>query len=717
MVFSRMISGSAFPRRLLGRPEAQDLAASRMPWVLGAMLFWVVLIVMRLLWLQVFRHKEYRRRAQQQHTTTIPILPIRGELRDRRGGSLAISLKVESLFVTPPAFYPDSNTEKGEQSRNWGEPDLREAQKVAAKLAPILEMPKPLILSKLLHKKPFVYIERQLSASQVAAIRALKLDGIDFLPESKRFYPRGSLACQILGFTNIDGLGQLGIENVYNAQLAGQPGEMVAPRDAKGRLLSPEETYTRIPVNGSTLQLTIDATIQHLVEQALEEGVRVHHPLSAYAVVVDPNTGEILAIAGTPTFDPNNVIPRKFMNRNLADFTPTEKQEYKQEMDRQRAARKVHPMEDSYEPGSTMKIFTAAIALEERKVRLGEQIYCENGRWVYNRTLTISDTHRHGLLSFEQILWLSSNIGAAKIGTRLDPATHYHYLRKFGFGEQTGLNFPGETSGRLIAPDRWSGTTQPTMSYGYGLSASPLQILMAGCVLANGGKLMQPYLVQKVFNDQGVMLQEYKPRIKESQVISEETSSLMREALKGVITQGTARKAQLDGGVVAFGKTGTARKIFNGKYDIRKHYSSFMGFFPADKPQYGMLFMFDEPGGDLTGGDVAAPLFKKIGDGIMRYRMTGADLDQKADLKLSLRDWPTSENDEAVVHVEVGKVPELRGLTLKSAVHRVVLAGGVPKVEGLDGAASAAYQVVGQSPEPGAAMESGAVVNLRLKEP
>ena len=183
------------------------------------------------------------------------------------------------------------------------------------------------------------------------------------------------------------------------------------------------------------------------------------------------------------------------------------------------------------------------------------------------------------------------------------------------------------------------------MCYGYGLSASPLQILMAGCVLANGGKLMQPYLVQKVFNDQGVMLQEYKPRIKESQVISEETSSLMREALKGVITQGTARKAQLDGGVVAFGKTGTARKIFNGKYDIRKHYSSFMGFFPADKPQYGMLFMFDEPGGDLTGGDVAAPLFKKIGDGIMRYRMTGADLDQKADLKLSLRDWPTSEND------------------------------------------------------------------------
>jgi membrane peptidoglycan carboxypeptidase len=228
---------------------------------------------------------------------------------------------------------------------------------------------------------------------------------------------------------------------------------------------------------------------------------------------------------------------------------------------------------------------------------------------------------------------------------------------------------------------------------------------------------MQPYLVQKVFNDQGVMLQEYKPRIKEQRVISEETSALMRETLKGVITQGTARKAQLDGGVVAFGKTGTARKIINGKYDPRRHYSSFMGFFPADKPQYGMLFMLDDPAGGLTGGDVAAPLFKKIGDGIMRYRTTGADPEQEADLKLSLRDWPTSDNDEAVVHVEIGKVPALRGLTLKSAVHRVVLAGGIPKVEGLEEKSSSAYQVVGQSPEPGENLEAGTVVRLRLKEP
>lgn len=716
MVLSKFMSHPTAPRRLLGRPEAQDLAATRMPWVLGGMLLWVLMVLLRLFWLQVVRHKEFHRRAEQQHTTTIPIPPIRGELRDRKGGSLAISLKVESLFATPPVFYPQAKTGKGEQVRAWGEPDRARAKAVAARLAPILDIPQSVVLERLLRKKPFVYIERQMPVSKAETIKALKLEGVDFLPESKRFYPRGSLACQILGFTNIDGVGQLGIENAFNDQLAGQPGELVAPRDAKGRLLIPEETYTKIPVNGSTLQLTIDATIQHIVEEALEEGVRAYRPLTAYAVVVDPNTGEILAMAGTPTYDPNNVLPRKFLNRDPASFSASEKEEYKRELDRQRAARKVHPVEDTYEPGSTMKVFTAAIALEERKVHLGELINCEDGRWTYNSTLTVTDTHHNGTLTFEEVLWRSSNIGAAKIGLRLSPATHYQYLRKFGFGEPTGLNFPGETAGRLYAPDRWSSTTQPTMCYGYGLSTSPLQILMAGSALANGGKLMQPYLVQKVFNDQGVMLQEFRPRIR-SQAISEETSALMREALKGVITSGTARRAKLDGDVEAFGKTGTARKIINGKYDPRKHYASFMGFFPADKPQYGMLFMLDEPISGLSGGDVAAPLFKRIGDGIMRYRITGQGLDPEADLKLSLRDWPVSENDEAVVHIEVGKVPDLTGLSLKSAVHRIVLAGGIPKVEGLQEKPATAFVVASQSPEPGAPLDAGAIVKLRLSEP
>jgi cell division protein FtsI (penicillin-binding protein 3) len=709
---------------LLGRPEAQELAASRLPWVLGGILLWIAMVILRLLWLQVVEHPYYRRRAERLHTTVVPILPIRGELRDRRGGSLAISLKVESLFVAPPSFYPDYRAGKGDSDRSWGEPDRDKAQHVADVLAPILESPPNAVLEKILRKKSFVWIERQLPGGKVAALKAAikdnKLDGVDFLPESKRHYPRGSLACQILGFVNIDGLGQLGIERTYDEQLAGKPGELIAPRDAKGRMLILQENYAKIPVNGSTLQLTIDATIQHIVEEGLEAGVQQSHPLTAYAVVVDPFTGEILAMAGTPTFDPNHVVPKRFMNRSESEWTAQDKEDYKRELERQKAARKVHPVEDSYEPGSTMKIFTAAMALEERKVHLGEPINCEGGHWRYADKV-VTDTHHNGMLTFEEILWKSSNVGAAKIGMRMDPGVHYQYLRKFGFGEPTGLNFPGETSGRLMAPDRWSKTTQLTMSFGYGLSASPLQVLMAGCALANGGKLMQPFIVEKIFNDQGVMLAEYKPRVRE-QVVSEETSAMMREALKGVITNGTGRLAQLDGGIEAFGKTGTSRKLVplpNGKlgYDPRRHYASFMGFFPAEHPQYGMLFMLDDPQGALTGGDVAAPLFKKIGDGIMRYRLSLPDSGQEADLKLGLRDWPVSENDEAVVHVEMGKVPDLKGLTLKSAIQRVVMAGGSPRIQGLGPARQRAHRVEEQEPAPGTPLESGGKVTIKLRNP
>jgi len=700
------------PRRLLGRSESDDLLTDRLPWILICITIWVAMIFLRLIWLQVVEHSYYQTRARHQHTVTIPVEPTRGELRDRRGDFLAISLKVESLFCTPTTFYPNYKIDSSDMSRNFGDPGRDRAIKIASQLEPLIDMPKQVILEKLLRKKPFVWIKRQLSMEQAAAIRALKLEGIGFLPENKRQYPRDSLACQIIGFTNLDGVGQLGIEKAFNEQLAGKRGELVAPRDAKGCILVLRENFSKVPVNGSTLQLTIDSTIQHIVEEALEEGVRRSHPSTAYAVVVNPFTGEILAMAGTPTFDPNQIISKKFINQSEADLSASDKWMYRLEQERQRAARKVHPIEDSYEPGSTMKIFTAAIALEQHKVRSGENINCEGGRWKYYDAV-VTDTHRRDLLSLEQILWFSSNIGSAKIGLRVDPSVYYQYLRKFGFGEPTGLGFPGETSGRLPSNDNWSATSQLTMSYGYGLSVSPLQILMAGSVLANGGKLMQPYIVQKIFNDKGVMIQEFKPRVK-AVVVSEQTAATMRDILKGVITNGTGKMARLSGGIEAFGKTGTARKIINKKYDSRRHYASFIGFFPADRPQYGMLVMLDDPAGDATGGDVAAPIFKKIGDAIMCYRLTNRNRVSESDLRLGLRDWPTSEIKNAVNRVEVGRVPDLKGLTLKSAIHLVVLAGGIPKLEGTFGSSSSAIRVQSQSPLAGAAMEPRTVIRIKL---
>ncbi len=702
-------------RRLLGRQDPQDLLSQRMPWIMGGMALWALLILLRLLWLQGVEHQRYRAKAEQQHTTTVPVPPIRGELRDRRGEPLAISIKVESLFADPRVFYPDYKPGKGED-RQWGNPDRKAASEVAAKLAPILEQTKGQVLDKLLKKKTFVYLERHLPPMKVASIRGMELDGIEFQPESRRFYPRGSLAAQIIGFTNIDGLGQLGIEQSYDRQLAGVKGELIAPRDAHGKLLILQENYSQIPVNGASLQLSLDASIQHIVEDALEEGMRVSRPRTAYAVVVDPQSGEILAMAGTPTFDPNHILPKKFRNRAESELNAGEREELRRELERQKAARKVHPVEDVYEPGSTMKIFTAAIALEERKVRLGERIDCLGGRWLYSpKVPPITDTHQHGVLTFEEVLWQSSNVGAAKIGIRLDPSIHYQYLRKFGFGDATGLNFPGESQGRMIAPDRWSVPTQYTFSYGYGLSTTPLQILMAGCALANGGKLMQPILVQRIFNDKGLLMKEFKPTVR-GQVVSEETANLMKETLKGVLTQGTGKRAKLDNGIESFGKTGTSRKIgADGKYDPKRHFASYMGFFPADRPQFGVLVMLDDPAGDTTGGDVAAPLFKRIGDNILRFRETSPDPDREADLKLSLRDWPVSETDEAAVHVERGRVPDLRGLSLKAAIHRVVLVGGNPRVE--TGSTSTATRVLSQTPEPGAPLEPGTVVKIKAGLP
>ncbi|MCX6548823.1 MAG: penicillin-binding protein 2, partial [Acidobacteria bacterium] len=465
-MFDRFATQPRMPRRLLGRHEPQDLLDSRLSWLMGGMALWVLLILLRLLWLQGWEHKRFKTKAEQQHTTLVDVPPIRGELRDRRGEPLAISIKVESLFADPRVFYPDYKATKGED-RQWGEPNRKAAGEVAAKLATILDQSRAQLQEKLLRRKNFVYLERHLPPLKVSAIRALGLDGIEFQPESRRFYPRGTLAAQLLGFTNIDGAGQLGIEQTFDRQLAGMKGQLIAPRDAHGKLLILQENYSQVPVNGASLQLSIDASIQHLVEDALEEGVRLSHPRTAYAVVVDPQTGEILAMAGTPTFDPNHILPRRFRNRTEAELSAAEREDLKRELERQKAARKVHPLEDVYEPGSTMKIFTAAIALEERKVRLGERIDCLGGRWQYSAKVPpITDTHRHGLLTFEEILWQSSNIGAAKLGIRLDPSVHYQYLRKFGFGEATGLNFPGESQGRLIAPDRWSVPTQYTLSYG-----------------------------------------------------------------------------------------------------------------------------------------------------------------------------------------------------------------------------------------------------------
>lgn len=335
MFLRGMLGGSkAQPKRLMGRPEADGYSDRRLPFVLVPVALWAGSVFLRLVWLQGIQFKDYRAQAEKQHTSILTIQPVRGDLKDRRGLHLAVSRRVESLFVHPHMFYPDYRSVAGE-ARQWGNPDQELVDEVAAKLAPILELPKAKVAERLTRKKAFVFVQRKLMPSKVEAIKALKLEQLGFMVESLREYPMGSLACQILGFTDIDGQGMLGIERTHQALLAGAPGQMLAPKDAKGRFIVDQENYIKVPVNGSTLQLTIDSSIQHITEEALKEAVDRLNPKGAYAVVVDPNTGEILAIAGTPTFDPNHPLPKKFLNRSEAELSPAEKEELEHEKKRQ----------------------------------------------------------------------------------------------------------------------------------------------------------------------------------------------------------------------------------------------------------------------------------------------------------------------------------------------------------------------------------------------
>jgi cell division protein FtsI/penicillin-binding protein 2 len=365
----------------------------------------------RLVWIQLLNHKAYQEKALRQHSVKQTIGPIRGEIRDRNNELLATSLPAENLYVTPPVFYPAHSRTRdasGKTVVQWGEPDLRYAKYFAGRVAKVLERPESYVLERFLRKSEWFLVERQLSPVKAAALKELnkeiireanrdnassggngksgetrrgkrKEPALNFVPEYRRYYPRGSLACQAVGFVNDSGKGQLGVERAFDDDLGGQQGEIIAPKDGLNNYLISKENYLKIPVNGSRLQLTIDSSIQEIVEWILDETVSQSRPQTAHCVVVNPETGEILAMAGTPVFDPNVSLPRKFRGRPESELSSTEKQELRNWVSTQQAARKVHPLEDSYEPGSTMKIFTAAIALEERKVRLGESIDCIGG--------------------------------------------------------------------------------------------------------------------------------------------------------------------------------------------------------------------------------------------------------------------------------------------------------------------------------------------------
>ena len=525
--------------------------------------------------LQIIEKDRLTQLIEKQYLKYVNLSPKRGTIYDRKRKELAISIEVDSVYARPGK--------------------IKNKKLAAKKLSPILKVNYRELKRRLSSDRPFVWLKRRITPSQVRQVKDLKLEGIGFIEESKRFYPNKELASHCLGFAGLDPKGLEGIELYYDSYLKGKPGYLLVERDALGRNIYTQNIKQVNATKGYNLQLTIDKTIQYFVEKALEEGVRRNEAKAGIAIAMVPQTGEILALAVRPTFNPNNFwdySPSQWRNRAVTDL---------------------------FEPGSTFKIFLISSALEEGIFQPQDIFYCENGSYSLENSV-IHDVHKYGWLTLTKIIKYSSNIGACKIAENLGKETFYRYIRKFGFGNKTGIDLPGETNGLLIMPYKWSRTHLGTISFGQGISISPLQLLTALSAIANDGILMKPYLVKAIFNDRGEIIKEFHPASK-GRIITQHTAQQVTSILKTVVEKGgTGENAFIPGFKIA-GKTGTAQKADaqTKKYFNRKVITSFMGFLPADDPKLAMLVIIDEPNGIPYGGTVAAPIFKEATSHITRY--------------------------------------------------------------------------------------------------
>jgi cell division protein FtsI (penicillin-binding protein 3) len=469
---------------------------------------------------------------------------------------------------------------------------VQDLRAVAQKIGPVLGKRPAALLARLKEGESFVWLQRGITPEQRAAIEKYDFKGIDFLKESKRFYPQGQLGVHVMGFAGVDAKGLEGVELEYDEFIRGEPGYMIISRDALGRSITPQSISYRQSLDGCEVILTIDKNIQYLVEKELKKAVQAWSAKGGMAVVMNPKTGEILALALQPTFDPNHASQSS------------------DEVRRNRA------IADTFEPGSTFKVFSLAAALEERVASPREMFFCENGSYLVGGK-TIHDAHKHGWLSLSDIIKVSSNIGASKVGQKLGKNRLYRYLKSFGFGAKTGVDLPGEVPGILTTPRTWSEVGLANISFGQGVSVTALQLTSSLAALANGGVLMKPYVVKAVLGPDGGVLKENQPKMVR-RVVSPETTGTVVRILKTVMDEGgTGRAARLTD-YEAAGKTGTAQKaLANGRGYSEKRVGSFFGFAPLDNPQVAILVVIDEPQGNSFGGVVAAPAFKAMAEQVL----------------------------------------------------------------------------------------------------
>ena len=525
--------------------------------------------------LHVLEGEQLQSKAADRYTKAFDNKSKRGTIYDRNHTELALSVDVPSICAYPRTVESSKET--------------------ARALARVLKVKEGPLREKLASEKGFVWVKRHTVPDEVSAVKALNLKGVDFVTESRRYYPMKSLAAQVIGFCNVDGKGLEGLEFKYNNYLEGRETSGTVLKDALGRSFTEEEpSFPGTP--GYNLILNIDKNIQYIAEQALSHGVRASGAKAGIAIVIIPGTGAVLAVAHTPQFNPNAYA------------------RYKRERWRNRA------ITDTFEPGSTFKILLAAAALESGVCSPRSLFYCEEGTYHIGRRV-VHDVHPHETLSLADIIKYSSNIGATKVGEKVGPAYFHHKLIEFGIGTKLGVDCPGEASGSLLPVRRWTEIDSAAISFGQGVSVSALQLAAAVSAVANGGVLMKPYLVQQITDVQGRTIRSFEPTPLHRVISSQNARLITRMMMRTVEEGGTGIEAAVEGYKVA-GKTGTAQKAdpVEGGYSHDKYIASFVGFAPAENPVVTVLVIIDEPNKEEHyGGVAAAPVFRRIVRETLRY--------------------------------------------------------------------------------------------------
>jgi cell division protein FtsI (penicillin-binding protein 3) len=529
-----------------------------------------VVLVGRLFIIQIIKHSQYAKQAQTIQLKKVELKANRGEILDNQGVVLATNSKSLIVAADPKVIAQD--------------PDKK--QEFINLLSSITGETANYYLKRVADtNQRYVILAKNINIQYKDTLNKLNFYGVRIDELSERIYPYDNLASHLIGFINSDGVGISGIEFQYDSLLRGKSGYMVFKRDLLRNFHAGAELPSVKPVDGDNVELTINSNLQNIVEFELESGLKTTQADAGSVIVMNPNTGEIYALASAPTFNPNIISERK------------------PELVRNRA------INDEYEPGSTFKLVTASAALEEKLVS-PDQVFSGYGGAYHVQGSIIRDVHNLGDMTFRQAIERSSNIVFAQVAAKIPKKTFYKYIRDFGFGLLTDIELPGEARGRIPSPDEMTLTLQRYIGFGYGISTTPLQILLAYCAAANGGNLVKPFLVKSIFDNSGNYIYQAQPK-KIRRVISKETSELIKELFTGIVDRGTGKAVKIDNMRIA-GKTGTSQQIVDGTYSKSKYNASFVGFFPVENPQIAMIIVLDNPKGNYYGGATAAPIFRNI---------------------------------------------------------------------------------------------------------